>query len=127
MSEISKQRGRPPKPDAMTAAEQAKRYRARKKTERLNAAVPPQDEANLQAKLVELQMKYDVARHMNVELKNTLAAKQPTSMPKTAKPTRQITEMKKTINELERIVSAYSAEINRLRDELTASHKLAGK
>lgn len=65
-------------------------------------------------------MKYDLERQLNVELKSALATRPQQALPNQAKLTREILDMKKTIHELERIVSAYSAEINRLRDELAA-------
>lgn len=118
-------RGRPPKSNAMTPAERARRYRAKKKVERLNGEEGRADtigQAN--ARLIALQMKYDLERQLNVELRSALATRPQQALPNQPKSTREILAMKKTIHELERIVSAYSAEINRLRDELAASRKL---
>lgn len=127
MTENSQPRGRPSKPDAMTPAERAKRYRAKKKAARLNGEGGYADKIGaVEARLIALQMKYDLERQINVELKSAIAARPQQALPKQTKSTREILNMKKTMHELERIVSAYSAEINRLQDELTASRKSSG-
>ena len=80
----------------------------------------------MDARLLALQIKYDVEHQLNVELRNALATSQRQVPQNKSKPVREITEMRKTISELERIVSAYSAEINRLRDEIKSSRKFSG-
>lgn len=127
MIENSQQRGRPSKPQAMTPAERAKRYRAKKKAEQLSRTGALGGKVGgVDARLIALQMKYDLERQLNVELKSALATRPQQALPNQTKSTREISDMKKTIHELERIVSAYSAEINRLRDELAASRKSRG-
>lgn len=127
MTENLKQRGRPPKPGAMTPADRAKRYRAKKKAERLSSTPSlVSGSSEVDARLLALQIKYDVEHQLNVELRNALATSQRQVPQNKSKPVREITEMRKTISELERIVSAYSAEINRLRDEIKSSRKFSG-
>lgn len=126
MTENLKQRGRPSKPGAMTPADRAKRYRAKKKAERLSSTPAfVSGSSEVDARLLALQIKYDVEHQLNVELRNALATSQRQAPQNKSQPVREIAEMRRTISELERIVSAYSAEINRLRDEIKSSRKFS--
>jgi uncharacterized coiled-coil protein SlyX len=118
-------RGRPPKADALTAAQRAKRYRERKKA--LKSSSPPDKArpttvAELQKRLTDLQMKYDL-EHMkvtNLEVRlNTMQTE--LTRPKTNPLSGQVKALQKRIAEQDRTIRNYSAEIIKLRDELSAS------
>ena len=125
-NEAKRSRGRPAKVDALTPAERAKRYREKNKA--LSAANPVTDKApgEMQAQLVKLQLKYDL-EHMAVmnlqtelaNLRQAAVTKKPAANPLA----KQVARLQATVAEQDKIISAYSAELNKLRDDLAASRK----
>lgn len=125
-------RGRPAKPDALTPAERARRYRQKHKTARHAAKAERNDETwdtnkgspDLQDRLLKLQMKYDLEHMTVMNLQTELATlRQAAEKPAINPLARQVTVLKKRVAEQERTISAYSGEINKLRDALTSSRK----
>lgn len=123
-------RGRPPKQEALSAAERARRYRERQKalrvaTGEINRDVTENKAADVMSQLVRLQMRLDQEHHLNVELQTELAtvrqqqnaAKKPAATPLAS----EVAKLRRTVAEQEKVISAYSAEINKLRDELKPS------
>jgi hypothetical protein len=112
------QPGRPPKPDALTPAERAKRYRDRKKAtgpvEAKKSAVP--------GAMVELQLKYDQERMKVMLLENQLrdAERKATAPPGPNPLAKQVKALLKQITEQDKIISTYNAEIARLRDDIAS-------
>ena len=124
-------RGRPPKPDALTPADRAKRYREKVKAKKGSGEASAGDSptnmentlAQLRARLVELQVRYDLEHLAVINLRTQLASKPSLATPNLSQMTKQFTDLKKIVAEQERIISAYSAQINNLRDALAASQK----
>ena len=123
-------RGRPPKPDALTPADRAKRYREKAKAKKSSGEATAADSptniettlAQLRARLVELQVRYDLEHLAVINLQTQLASKPSLATPDLSL-TKQVTDLQKTVAEQQRIISAYSAQINNLRDALAASQK----
>jgi uncharacterized coiled-coil protein SlyX len=125
-NDVKRRVGRPTKPDALTPAERAKRYREKRKS--LKASAPLREVtrdtvAQLTARLVELQMKYDLERTKVIGLETRLLTDEATrSRPKPPDPlSRELKALRERVAEQDRIISACNAEINRMRDDLAAS------
>ena len=124
-------RGRPAKVDALTPAERARRYREKQKAmlgvdkgTGDNNTVTKKKMVDIQGKLLKLQMKYDLEHLAVIQLQTELAGlKQAIKKPTVNPLARQVAALKKTVAEQERTISAYSAEINHLRDALRLSQK----
>lgn len=125
-------RGRPAKPDALTPAERARRYREKHKAMRDAAKAERHDGScgtdkelpGLQDRMLKLQMKYDLEHITVINLQTELATlRQSTKRPVVNPLASQVAVLKKRVAEQERTITAYSAEINRLRDALSASRK----
>lgn len=77
--------------------------------------------ADAMDQLVRLQMRLDQEHHLNVELQTELAtvrlqqnaAKKPAANPLAS----EVAKLRKTVAEQQKVISAYSAEINKLSDE----------
>jgi phosphoenolpyruvate carboxylase len=110
--------GRPPKPNALTPAERAKRYRDKKKA---NGQTRKND-STIPTAMVQLQLKYDQERMKVMLLENQLremtrkAAAPPGPNPLAKQVTSLLTQLKKQ----DKIISTCNAEIARLRDEIAS-------
>jgi hypothetical protein len=108
--------GRPPKPDALSAAERAKRYRDKLRAKNLqkntqNSVELSREVARLTETLVQLQMRYDLEHLKLVQLETELASlrgiqERPTVNPLAAK-----------VAELKRTIAAQDADQRKLIDE----------
>ena len=121
--------GRPRMRDALTPAERAKRYREKRK-KAFQAEKEQQSATNdttvddLHEKLCRLQMRYDLEHLTVTQMEAELAALRQVLRRPTVNPlAKEVSALKKVVAEQERMLSAYSAEINRLRDELKSSQK----
>ena len=131
-SEEKRGRGKPRNPDALTPAARAKRYREKLKATRSTMQVERRDKnsdvervADLEDKLIKLQMKYDSEHMTVVNLQTQLAFFQQAIAKKSAPNplAEQVTKLLERVAEQDKIISAYSSEINRLRDGRNASRK----
>lgn len=111
-------RGRPPKPDALTPAERAKRYRDRKKG---LGPIEPSESATLEEK-VQLQLKLDQERMKVMLLENQLReCKRKTAAPSGPNPlAKQVSALLTRIREQDKIISACNAEISKLRNDIAS-------
>lgn len=111
-------RGRPSKPDALTPAERAKRYRDRKKA----AGTSESKMSAIPRAMVELQLKYDQERMKVMVLENQLReAERKAATPPGPNPlTRQVKALLTQIKEQDKIISASNGEIARLRDDISS-------
>lgn len=124
-TEVKRRPGRPIKPDALTPADRAKRYREKQKATQGPDKVSEVESvkvAELTGKLVKLQMKYDL-EHMEVmnlqtELANLRQSIAPSDKKIGPNPlAKQLAKLREQIAEQDKIISGCNAEINRLRDE----------
>lgn len=111
-------RGRPSKPDALTPAERAKRYRDRKKA----AGTAESKTSAIPMAMVELQLKYDQERMKVIVLENQLReAERKAAASLGPNPlARQVKALLTQIKEQDKIISASNAEIARLRDDIAS-------
>ena len=126
-------RGRPARQDALTPAERARRYREKRKAKRDAEKAGRQDGnsgknqelPDLQDRLLKLQMKYDLEHMTVLNLQTELATLRQTAEKPVVNPlAAQVAVLKKRVAEQERTITAYSAEINKLRDALILSRKI---
>ena len=125
-------RGRPPKSDALTPAARAKRYREKVNAKKIAVettsgailTITENTLAQLRTRLVELQIKYDLEHLTVIDLQTKLAsAKHSLKTPGSNLMEKQVADLRKIVAEQQRIISAFSAQINYLRDALVASQK----
>lgn len=81
--------------------------------------------ADLKDKLLKLQMKYDLEHMTVLNLQTEMATLRQTTAKKPGPNplARQMARLKETVSEQEKIITAYSAKINKLRDDLASSQK----
>lgn len=113
------QRGRPPKSDALTAAERAKRYRDKKRATKLTTT---NNDSTVPTAMIALQLKYDQERMKVMLLENQLRdlTRKAASPPNPSPLARQVTALLAQLEKQDRMISSCNAEIARLRDELAS-------
>ena len=81
--------------------------------------------ADLKDKLLKLQMKYDLEHMTVLNLQTEVATLRQSTAKKPGRNSlaRQMARLKETVAEQEKIITAYSAKINKLRDDLASSQK----
>jgi len=117
-SPSKERRGRPPKPDALTPAQRAKRYRDRKK---VTGPIVSKNHSIPEA-MVHLQLKYDQERMKVMLLENQLreAERKAASSCGPHPLAKQVEALLKQRQEQDAIIRACNAEIARLRDYISS-------
>ena len=105
---------------AMTAAERARRYRAKRKAAEEGAPLPG---AAMKERLIALQMQYDREHQTVMELESQLYSLRVRAVPEQANPlAAQVRALRALVSKQDSMISSLNAEVARLRDA-SKSHK----